>query len=219
MSTLWNEDPFPGATLNIVAHGDSMTLGGAKQPFISRLADLIEANTADVAQWWRLGIGGASWDYAWPDAGYAYTMTEDALLRVDPAKSGNLALTNWLIVFAGSNGIYLNDHSAATEYAGFKTYIAARIAAGWDAAHIIVCTMLPRSPGIHGDRESRRTTYNASLVGDDGGYGYLLARFDLDPNMGSYGDQDDTDYYQDGVHPTDLGHASLAQIIYDVMYP
>lgn len=208
----WNDFPmFPGATVNIVAHGDSMSLTGAvQQIYLPRIAALITSNAVGVAQWTRCGINGASWNFAWVSAGYPYTLTQDAPLRVDPKRSG---LPNWLIVFAGTNGITLNANSAATEYAAFQTYIAARVAAGWPAAKIIVCTMLPRT----GVSETTRTNYNASLVGDSGGVGYKLARLDLDASIGAAGQDTNLTWFLDGTHPTDAGQAIIASLIYAQM--
>lgn len=204
---------MPGSNYSIVAHGDSMSLTGAvKKTYLPRLAELLGAR---CAQWTRCGINGASWAFAWASAGYAWTLTEDALLRVDSAMGPSVAGAprNVLIVFAGTNGVILGGHSAATEYANFKTYIAARIAAGWRGKDIIVCTMLPRT----GLSEPTRTTYNASLVGDDGAYGYKLARLDLNASIGAAGQNLNTTWFLDGTHPTDAGHAVIAQILYDVV--
>lgn len=214
-SSAWTDTPlFPGAALNIVAHGDSISLTSTVQrTYLPRLAALIQANGVGVASWTRCGINGASWNYAWPSAGYPSTLIEDAVLRVDPARV--VSLDNWLICFAGTNGLLstLGAHSAATEYANFQTYIAARIAAGQDMAKTIACMMLPRT----GMSEATRTTYNASLVSGAATYGYKLARLDLNPNIGAAGQNLDLTWFQDGTHPTDAGHAVIAQIIFDVM--
>ena len=206
--------PVANPTLNVLNHGDSISLiGGVQRTYLQRLVALIDAG-AETAQWKRNGINGASWDYAWSGAGYPYTMLEDAPIRVDPFKSATL--DNWLILFAGTNGITLGSRTAATEYSHFQTYVAARVAAGWEADKIIVCTMLPRT-GVN--NTTHRGPYNAALVGDSGAVGYRVARLDLDPDVGADGQNLDTDFFYDGTHPTDAGHVIIAQIIYDTMFP
>lgn len=212
----WNQInpalPHPTPTLNLVVHGDSMSLtGGVLQIHTPRVAALILAGGVDAAQWTRCGINGASYNYAWPDAGYPYTLIQDAPLRVDPMLS--LTLPNWLIVLAGTNGIVLGGHSAATEYADFQAYIAARILAGWPAGQIVVSTMMPRT----GLSEVTRGAYNTSVVNGAVTYGYQLARLDLNPNIGAAGQNLDTTYFLDGTHPTDLGQSIVASIEYGVM--
>lgn len=203
---------YPLAPINLVAHGDSMSLtGNVQQTYLPRVIRMLKTAGYGVSGWTRCGINGASWAYAWPNAGYASDMTADALLRVDTVKSASL--TNWLIVFAGTNGILLGSHSAATEYANFKTYIAARISAGWTGSRIVVCTMLPRTTLS----ESTRSTYNASLVGDDAGTGYKVVRLDLDPNLGLAGQNLNLSWFLDGTHPTDAGHAIIAQLIFNAI--
>lgn len=210
----WINSPvFANATLNIVNDGDSISLtSAATSIYLPQLANLIVANGKGIPYWTRCGINGASWNYAWNGTIYPYTITQDAPLRVDVAQRNGI--TNWLIPFAGTNGILLAGHSAATEYSDFQTYIAARISAGWTAANIVVCTCLPRT----GLNETTRGTYNTDLVNGAVTYGYKLARLDQDPTIGQAGDNLNTTYYSDGTHPTAAGHAIIASIIYAVMF-
>lgn len=201
VSDNWND--YPWTTLNIVAHGDSITLnGGALRPYLPRLVDLIEANRVGWAQGTKVGINGVSWNFAWSGAGYPNTMLQDAPLHVDNAR--NASMPNWLIAFAGTNGFAIAHHSATDEYTHLKLYINARIAAGWPADHIIVCTMLART----GVSETDRTAYNAAIVGDASGIGYKVARLDLLSIT-----------FLDGTHPDDASHQLIAQSLFAVMYP
>jgi lysophospholipase L1-like esterase len=218
-ATPWNAGfPPAGTTLNIINHGDSISLtSGVQNNYLPRLAALIQSNNKGLPKWTRCGSNGVSWNYAWAGGEpYPYTLIQDIPLRVVPAYSGTL--TNWVIAFAGTNGIdpFLGNHSAATEYANFQTYITALLATGIPASNVIVCTMLPRT----GITDSIRTTYNASLVSGAATYGYQLARLDLNPNIGFAG-QNLTSWYQQpgGVHPVDAGQAIIASIIYGVMFP
>lgn len=209
----WND--FPWTTLAIIASGDSMTLGGgALRPYLPRLVDLIESNRAGWAQGTRLGINGVSWQLAWSEAGYPYNLTQDITQRVVPALAP--ALPNWIVTLAGTNGIVLAHHTAATEYSHLTAYLSALMTAtGIPASRIVVCTMLPRT----GMSETTRGDYNAAIVGDAGGIGYKVARLDLDPNIGAAGQSTNTTWFIDGTHPTDAGHQVIAQIVYGVMFP
>ncbi len=207
--------PANNPQMIIVAHGDSITADKGASNYIQVVWGLVNAGQGMYAKVYQRGINGISYNYAWPTSGYASTLTEDAALLVDAYQQPGK--TNWLVVFAGTNGLNgsLGNHSAATEYANFKTYIAARIAAGWRAANIVVCTMLPRT----GFTDSIRQTFNTSLVGDDGGYGYKLARFDLNANIGAAGQNLNTTYFYDGIHLTTVGQSIAGGIVYGAMYP
>lgn len=208
----WND--FQAPTLNLIFHGDSLTLdGNVDEPYGPRLAELILANRTGWASWTKAGINGASWNFAWSQAGYPYTLTQDIAQRVIPALSASIP--NWVIAWAGTNGFALGFHSVATEYASLQADVNALIAAGVPANHIIVPTMLPRT----GLSETTRTAYNAAIVADAGAIGYKVARFDMDPTYGQVGDNADPAKYPDGVHPIDAAHVIFAQTIYGVMYP
>ena len=199
----WNDRWARPLTRNIVAHGDSISLtSGCNKTYLPRLPALLTGNT----RWIRCGANGHSWAYAWPSSGYAYTMMQDAPLRVDPQR---ISVPNWLIAFAGTNGIILGGHSAATEAADAATYLDARIAAGWDATKIVVCTMLPRT----GDNDATRAAYNTALVSAANARGCKLARLDLDATIGPDGADTNLTYFSDGTHPTDAGHAIIATLI------
>jgi lysophospholipase L1-like esterase len=213
VSDNWN-DALP-ATLNVIAHGDSITLGGgALQPYISRLVALIRANRGDSARGYRFGINGVTWNFSWSEAGYPYSLIQDALLRVVPALSPSIP--NWVILFAGTNGDAIFHDTAAAQYAALQAEIGLILAAGVPANHIIVNTMLPRGGGS----EAYRMAYNAAIVADAGHIGYLVARLDLDPYMGGAGAYSNSAYFQgDQVHPTDAAHQRIAQLDYWVMFP
>ena len=199
--------------LNIASHGDSISRDLGLSNYVYQLRSLILAETGDYASIAQRGINGISYNYRWPFEPQNVTMITDAPTSVDPTQADGI--DDWLLVFAGTNGIAINGNSAATEYADFKTYITARISAGWTADNIVVATMLPRT----GVTDSIRQDFNTALVGDDGGYGYRLARLDLNANIGDAGDDANATYFYDGTHPTAAGHAIIAQIFYDAMFP
>lgn len=207
-ATAWDDAPmFANANLNIVSHGDSISLTSAVQRnYLPRLASILPARV----QWTRCGINGGSWNYNWVSSGYDKDMLDDAPIRVDPARSASMK--NVLILFAGTNGMFttLGNHSAATEYTNFQTYYAARLAAGWQRSEIIVCTMLPRTSFS----EATRTTYNTSLVNGAAGGAYKICRLDLIPEIGLAGQNTNLTWFLDGTHPTDAGHEIIARAIY-----
>jgi lysophospholipase L1-like esterase len=197
----WND--FSEPTINVVAVGDSITLRGVVlRNYVPRLKDELWSARKHSARMQRFAMNGASWDYAWPDAGYPFTLLQDGPVRVDPARS---RLPNWLVAFAGTNGIAIAQHSAADEYARLQDYVRARLAAGWEAARIIIVTMMPRT----GVAESTRRSYNALIAADPAGLGYKVARLDLDPVIETM----DATNFPDGVHPSDALHARIAQIV------
>ncbi|HEX7606989.1 MAG TPA: SGNH/GDSL hydrolase family protein, partial [Usitatibacter sp.] len=213
VSDNWND--APPTTLHVIAHGDSITLGGGVlQPYISRLVALIKANRGESAQGYRFGINGATWNYAWSEAGYPYSLIQDVPVRVVQALSASVP--NWVILFAGTNGDAIFHDTAERQYADLQAEIAVILLAGVPANHIIVNTMLPRGGGS----EAYRMAYNAAIVADPGRIGYLVARLDLDAHIGVAGAYGNPVYFQaDQVHPTDAAHQLIAQIDYWVMFP
>jgi lysophospholipase L1-like esterase len=198
------------AQFHLTTHGDSITADRAYLNYSYIVHGLLTAALGQKASLTQRGTNGISYNYDWSGDPGTTTMIQEAAAVVDAAmRSG---MPNYLVVFAGTNGIHtaLGNHSAATEYADFQTYIAARLAAGWDASRIVVCTMLPRT----GVSEVTRGTFNTSLVGGAVTYGYKLARFDLNASIGAAGQDLDTTYFYDGTHLTDVGHAIAGQIIY-----
>src|SRR5258708_8712020 len=114
VSDNWND--ASSATLNIITHGDSITLGGgALQSYVPRIVTLIKENSGELAHGYRFGINGATWNYAWSQAEYPYSLIQDQPLRVVPAL--NPTLPNWVILFAGTNGDALFHDTAETQYA------------------------------------------------------------------------------------------------------
>lgn len=201
------------ADLHIAAHGDSMTRDRGDAAYIYQLARLIKSEDGLNAAVTQRGINGSSFGYAWSGEPYTGTLIDHAPIAIDPRIRAGM--DNWLIVWAGINGMALGGHSAAAEYDDCKTYLSARITAGWQADKIIVCTMTPRA----GFTDSIREDFNALIVGDGDDLGYQVARIDLNTNIGQWGDQENTTYFYDGVHMTDAGHGEAAAVIYGVMFP
>lgn len=208
----------PTVAHRILAHGDSITNGWRNEGtnYVSgALVGLIRSQRGEFAKAEARGLSGNSFNYDFGHVnGFGRTLLEDGPLYVDGWRKQSAA-TNWLVVFAGTNGIRLQHNTAAAEAGYFETYVAARISAGWNPDNIVVCTMLPAvDPSA-----SPRDDYNALLVSLAATYGYRLARFDLDETIGQDGDAANTTYYGDGLHPTAAGHAIMGQIVFDAMFP
>jgi hypothetical protein len=204
--------PTP-ADLRVSSHGDSMTRDSGRFNYLYQLRSLILSGQSLNAKVTQRGINGISFDYAWEGEPYEAILIEDAIVSVDLWQ--NPSIPDWLIVWAGSNGMALGLHSAATEYANFKTYVAARISAGREADKIVVLPMLPRSGFPYGTVQA----YNSLLVGDDEELGYRLAPIHEDPYIGAEGAEADPEFYYDGTHIIHAGHAIVGGILYDTMFP
>jgi lysophospholipase L1-like esterase len=213
----WNEpDPAHSTTptLRLIAHGDSIVLGGGcRKRFAYQASLLITAETSDVAELFVEGINGAGFNYAWTDAGYPYTMTQDLSHRVEPLLATSLPV--WVFVHAGTNSIVLGGMTGAQVYSNFQAYFSALTALGVSASHVVVGTMQPRGAGV----ETERGNFNTALVSGAAGLGHKLARIDSDPDIGQAGQNTDTTYYQsDAVHWNDAGAAKAARIFKNAMY-
>jgi lysophospholipase L1-like esterase len=217
MALTWNA-PDPAnpvtPTLRLIGHGDSLTLGGGcRKRFAYQAAALIAAETSDKAELFVAGINGVGFNYAWPSAGYPYTLTEDLSHRVQPLLATSLPV--WIFVQAGTNSIVLGGMTGSQVYTNFQTYFAALTALGVTASRVIVGTMQPRGAGIETDRGN----FNTALVNGAAGLGHKLARIDSDPDIGQAGQNTNTTYYQaDAVHWNDAGAAKAARIFKDAMY-
>lgn len=196
-----------------MTHGDSISRQLGADNYLYELQGLIASNRSEKAHVWQRGTDGISWAYDWPEDPGTETMTSEAAAVIDARRIGTKP--NWLVAFAGTNGLAVGGHSAATEAADFVTYLNARLAAGWSASRIVVPTMLPRT----GVDEGLRSAYNTALVNAATSAGCQVARLDLDPDIGAAGQDLDTDWFADGIHPTAAGHTRIAEIVYDAMFP
>lgn len=206
------ETPLPD--LLLVTHGDSITRDVGADNYTFVLAGLIRSGQSLEPRVLQRGINGISWAYRWGGEPYTATLIEDAPGQIDAIQVPGIP--NWLIAFAGTNGVNLAHNGISTELGHCETYAEARIPAGWDADRIILPTMFPRGGG--GINEAGWNSYNSGLVTLAAGLGCRVARFDLMPGYG-WGAQNDIDKFYDGTHPTAATHALMAQVIYETMYP
>lgn len=200
------------AKYNVLFHGDSITVGvGATDGYAYQF--LRQANAAGfVCNYKNRGINGQGLGFQYTNSAEFGTLTADAAGAIDVARSS--ALPNRLVIFAGTNDIYLNAKTGAQTYTLLTTYIDARIAAGWLSSEIYVITMLPR-----GLNTAERQNYNNAIVGDAGGRGYKVVAAHLNGNIGDDGDQNNATYFSDTVHPTNAGHTIIATLLKAQMFP
>lgn len=203
--------PAPTPNYYLIAHGDSLTAGsGGATPYETLVATTLTSG-ARVASAVNRGIGGQSWDYS-NDPGVTPTLIVDAPNTVDPERTQLGGSPVKLLIWAGTNGIWLGGHSAATEYTNFQTYYAARKTAGWADANITVITMLPRDTVPA--NEASRQTYNTSLRNFCIANGCNCADAGGDATIGAPGSQTNTTYYQvDQVHLTTAGQQIVANLV------
>lgn len=202
----------PTAPYTFNAVGDSITYGsGVTYGYAALVQQAITSNKAFTPNGMIRGIDGDGFNYIY--AGQTLNLTQDAVTTIDPIR--DVTRRDYLVIFAGTNDIWLGGSSAAQTYAYFQTFIDARIASGWVEGDIFVCTMLPRQTLS----ETIRTAYNSAIVGKakagGGTYNYTAIRLDLDASVGVAGQQNDTTYYQSGaVHPNQAGHQIIANLVY-----
>lgn len=211
-SSLSPSDGVIGAaapTWNLVAHGDSMTQGTGAVfiPYLALLARSLKQQGASVSYKNR-GISGQGFNYVYsPAANHFGTLTADATNIDDARDSG--ATNNRLIVFAGTNDIWLNSTTGAATYTLLTTYISARISAGWAADEIVIVTCLPRG------NESEATdtnTFNSSIRSGYSGLGVRLCDIANDAYFAS-GWQNDTAKCADTIHPNQAASLKIAQLL------
>jgi lysophospholipase L1-like esterase len=201
--------------LTLLGVGDSIMAGAyATSNFLDLSASAFGSPAINRGYW------GNSWNIDWPGTGDGTPAASHTgtLIQDVPADTAALAAVvgtaKKVIAFAGRNGLAPpNNHSAATEYADFQTWLSAIVAAGVPASSVYVCTALPATDLDEG----KRTAYNTMLIDGAATLGYNLIRFDLDPIMGAAGAGANSTYYLDGIHPTNAGQTRLANIVLSVL--
>jgi lysophospholipase L1-like esterase len=195
------------ATKKVAFHGDSITAGFlSAKPYWASVIEGCWTDHSVVAANYIRGFDGVGFVNTY--GGNPNLVTDGT--TVDAQIDSRYEM--WLVVFAGTNDIWLAGQTAAQTFTAFQTYFNARVAAGWVAARIIVVTMLPRQATPA--NEASRITLNASWVSNQGSMGYKLALVDQDANIGLPGSQSNATYYNaDLIHPKDAGHAVAAPYI------
>lgn len=188
----------PLSQMLYVAEGDSLTSGGLGGS-VSYATRYFNANTARVV-FRNTSLGGRALAGIITNA-----TTVDGYLTTTYAWCQKKILT----VFAGANDMNLTP--SATFLTDYAAYCDARRAAGWT---VVIATVMPRAPsaGGSGTTETWRATVNAALRTWVGSHCDAIMDFAADQYMGSYAEAALFTYFQDGVHPTDVGFIRMYDI-------
>lgn len=207
----------------LVCHGDSITAGYGTTNvnttnancFASLVSSSVLASKQYAMGMFNFGINGQGLNYVYnvPPSDSFGTLTADAVTRVDPvlAYSG----VKYLVVFAGTNDIFLNGTTGANCWTLLQTYINARITAGWSPANICVVTMLPRQS----TNESARTTFNGLIASNQVSMGYKIADAGGDAIYGAFAATANPALYPDTIHPADAGHTTIKNLVVAQLFP
>jgi hypothetical protein len=191
---------------NWVAQGDSITA------WVDGWADQAEAAAVPaITSYDNLAVGGSGLGQpgdapGTPGSMFGRAAAVDALLVTGG--------TNILSVFIGANGTDADFMPDLAEYCDDRR------AAGW---YVILCTLLPNA--VINASVPSRTTINTELrlwttngVTVPGQHIDAICDFGGDPQMGDDADYADTDYFSDGVHPTDdPGHIIMRKAFQPVL--
>jgi len=141
------------------------------------------------------------------------SMIADADTQIDPLFSINRP-RNIVVAWEGSNDLYFG--ATATEaYDNLVSYCNDRRDAGWK---VVIVTLLPRSSsGTPGTFEADRQTVNANIRANWSTFADALADIAANTTIGEDGDETDTTYYSDAVHPTDAAYDIIAPIVADAI--
>lgn len=187
---------IPTTTGLVLCEGDSITYGygiAAGSSYPHQLGTMLGSGYTVLSS----GVSGKRIT----DGSLANTCTNEAS-RIDECYDASRP-SNRLVVFCGTNDL-ANGDSAATAYSELVTYCQARQAAGWK---VCVVTMLPRNDV---SIEAARTTFNASVRSGWQSFANSIADIAADTAIGDSGDESNTTYYSDGIHPTAAGAAIVA---------
>lgn len=184
----------------IICEGDSITVGvGGSPNYPQQLGTLLGAG------WDVVNVGGNSETIA--------QMLGQAATQVDPLYDLTRA-RNICAIFAGTNDFYFGASVASVE-ADYQAYCEARQSIGFE---LIAFTIMPRSEaGAPLDFESKRQAFNTWLRVNYLNFADRLVDIAADPRMGDAGDETDTTYFADLVHPTTTGYGVIASHVHGVI--
>ncbi|MEJ0021442.1 MAG: 6-bladed beta-propeller [Candidatus Doudnabacteria bacterium] len=132
-------------------------------------------------------------------------MINDAPAQIDPEFLG-ADTTNIVTLMGGTNDLHFGA-DAITTYNRIVSYAQARRAVGFK---VIVNTILPRTEPTLPTFEADRQTVNSLLRANWPSFADGLSDIASSSVMGQPGEDSDTTYYHDGIHPTDAGYGILA---------
>jgi len=177
--------------------GNSMTTGmfsGSGKTWSYQTAGQLPAMT----RWFNVSLGG---------------ITTQRLQQLAPQQiDGLLSLTSGnavLVFWEGTNDLVVNKSDAEAAHEAIKQFCLARRKAGWKK--IVVLTVLPRKSGA--DFETRRIKLNQLLREHFAEYSDALVDLDNSHLIGDNGNQDNREYFVDGVHLSAKGNEIVAGLV------
>lgn len=174
-----------GSTVNLVAVGDSITAW----PFATYFA---QAWLALAANGVKASLGNISVS--------GWKITQFPTTEIDALHQAGK--TNILVVFGGTNDLAFDVVTGTVAHTRLADYCTAR-GATWE--NIVVCNMLKRKATDF--PESERVAFNNLLSSNYSSYADAKVEWAADA---AFSDVTDTTYYQDLIHPTQLGHNIMA---------
>jgi lysophospholipase L1-like esterase len=130
--------------------------------------------------------------------------------NLDPAYDATYYTNKRVIcLLLGSNDL-AGGSSAATVLTNLQTYVTNRQAVGWD---VRVGTILDRTDFSGSDRTNQQTV-NAAIIANSGSWHDGLIPFATAPQLL---DPSDTEFFDDGIHPTVAGNQVMALVCNGVL--
>lgn len=126
---------------------------------------------------------------------------------------GNNAIVKILCSTMGHNGPGTSVEVDPVAFlSAYSSFVAARRSTGWKT---LVCTILPSTAITDSKRVIANAGFRTMLAANeiDG-----LCDFDTESIMGDLSNNGNATYWQDGVHPTDAGHALLKPIFANALF-
>lgn len=181
----------------IVCAGNSLT--GVTPNYPTKLQDTLSASSYQIV---NKGIGGQSIEQM--NTRYPSTISILPIYK-----------KNVLIYWEGINSIMTSGNPHADSiYREMKRYgLQARGTGKWDK--IIVMTTLPFDTSNVWNKS--RDTLNGLLISHYAEFCDTVIDLCADANIGQWGDQLNTTFYTDKVHPTDAGQAIVMRMVYTAL--
>jgi lysophospholipase L1-like esterase len=194
----WLDELYPytraSSTVNIVFDGDSRTVGTGATNLASWPALL---NSIANLQYYNVAIAGQT----------MATMSANATATL--TKYYRAGVTNYVVVWAGTNDLKVASYPGSSVKASLDTYRAAAVALGY---RVVVVTEVPANWGT-ASYETERANFN-TLVKADSKYPYIIdlaaSTYWAAGGAGVYNDQ--AIYNADGVHYTAQGYRQIAAV-------
>ena len=201
------------ASFNVVFDGDSLTFG---------YQSAFSGGNAPVERHYPTQLANPSWRHV---AGRNIGVAGQTLAQCNSnfATRGaiqydntNYPGKNYVVIWGGTNDIYVDAQTGAQAFARLQTYAATVKAAGFK---VIACNMISRGQ-FNSTQEGYRQDFNAAFAADsttfDGGRVFL----DSQPGIGGVGAYSNATYFDtDQIHLTTAGYGIVAAAVRSVLLP